>query len=322
MTPSDIFWISVLVLTAVSALGSTTIVVSILLGYRKDYSARLVFSLAFADLCLSVVCFCNCLVNLVRGHLDPDNINCHIQPVTTWYFMEASMMWLTAIAINSYRSVYRSALIEPLSYRAEVITNIICWGCPVVTTLLPIGNTGESYGPRNGFWCSFAEDQKDAQMANLLAYYVPSLLIIGSCYAGIAITIRNFGEGNEETRAKVIKQVKKLFLYVICYFVVWTPLVVSYIYEAATKRYISFVSEILFDNLMHVQGICISKRVKTCRFAKCTHLWIQRGSCKDSKAKVGSCKMERHVVLVNRDQVCIDSDATRGSRSIILTSHS
>jgi len=49
--------------------------------------------------------------------------------------------------------------------------------------------------------------------------------------------------------------IKKLFLFVLAYFVVWTPLTISYIYEFSTGTYISFVTEYIVDNLLHVQGM-------------------------------------------------------------------
>jgi hypothetical protein len=49
--------------------------------------------------------------------------------------------------------------------------------------------------------------------------------------------------------------IKKLFMFVAAYFVVWTPLVLSYAYEYATGNYVSFGVEFIVDNLLHIQGI-------------------------------------------------------------------
>jgi len=250
-----IFWEWVLLFTALSGLGSLFIIVSILLKLRKDFSARLVLYLSVADFFLSFICLALCAFNLSNGDIQNQNqFACELQPVATWYFMEASILWLTVISINSYKVVFYN---NPLSFKQEIIANIICWGLPVITTILPlISGTNEWYGPRNGLWCSFAEDQKMSQLINILVYYIPCLIVILTCYIRIAWTIFNFGKKKiTNNLSGKISIIRRLFFFVLAYFIVWTPLVLSYIYEAATGTYINFTAEFIVDNLLHVQGI-------------------------------------------------------------------
>lgn len=253
------FWASTLILTLLSATGSLYIVVSVLLKFRTDFSARLVLYLSIADFALSIVCFGLCLFNLSNGHIQKDeSFACKIQPIVTWFFMEASIVWLVVIALNSYKIIFHDN--SPLTLKQEIAAHTFAWGLPFVTTMLPLGgfkSTGESYGHRNGLWCSFAEDQKIPQMLNLLAYYIPALVVILFCYIRIGFKIRQLGkmEQTGSGRDLKIKATRKMFLYVLSYFIVWSPLVLCYIYEAATKTYIAFWTEYISDQLLHISGI-------------------------------------------------------------------
>lgn len=105
--------------------------------------------------------------------------------------------------------------------------------------MIPLNpSTGEAYGPRNDLWCSYAIYDKGQQLANLLVYYIPALLVIACSYLIILYRIRFFGEkevtGN--SRADSIRVIKKLFSFVLSYFLIWTPLVICYIYEKASGK--------------------------------------------------------------------------------------
>jgi len=253
----DVFWQSVLVLAFFSAVCSLFIIVSILLQWRKDFSSRLVLHLSIADFGLSSICFCLCAYNYHYGHLqNQSNFVCQFQPFVTWYFMEVSILWLTVIAINSYKVIFYH---EPLSKNQEVVVSILCWCIPAISAALPLlPNAGQSYGPRNDLWCSFSETKKGAQFANIMIYYLPCLIIIGACYVRIIIEIIKIQRKNEE-KTEVMNNklaiIRRMFLFVAAYFIVWTPMAISYIYEFNTGNYISFIAEIIVDNLLHFQGI-------------------------------------------------------------------
>jgi len=259
MSPDDSdrfsFWFSVIWFTLFSALGSGFIIVSVMMKWRRDFSARFVMYLSIADFCLSVVCLSICAYNLHFGHVQSASIACLIQPVVTWYFMLASILWLAAISVNSCYLVFTS---EPLSFRKEVLVNIICWGLPLVTIFIPLSPTsGEAYGPRNDLWCSYAVYDKGQQLANLLVYYLPALVIIAVNYSIILYRIKFLGHKDisDTTRQEMVKAIKKLFSFVLAYFIVWTPLVICYIYERSSGQFVPFWAEFISDNLMHIQGI-------------------------------------------------------------------
>jgi len=265
ITDRNIFWESVLVFTILSGAGSALIICLILRGLRKDLSSRLILYLSIADFCLSVICLCLCAYNYHHGHLqDRKHFACRFQPVVTWYFMEVSILWLASISIHSYKVIFYN---RPFSPKEEIIFSVICWGIPLVTSILPlIDSTGQSYGPRNDLWCSF--NNKKAQLVNLMLYYGPCLLIIGYCYIRIIweiICVRrsrldkvlssNSPQLAEGIDAEKVKVIRKLFFFVSAYFIVWTPMIIAYIYEYVTNRFISFPAEFIVDNLLHVQGM-------------------------------------------------------------------
>lgn len=250
----EIFWKSVLLFTILSGAGSLFIIVSILKGLRKDFSARLVLYLSIADFCLSIICLALCGYNLYYGYLqDAQAFACRFQPVITWYFMEASILWLTTISIHSYKVVFYDF---SFSLKQEIFVNFACWGFPLITSTLPlISGIGETYGQRNDLWCSFVG--KEPQLLNILLYYLPCLLVIAFCYVSIIVQILGLRKFKNRIHLdeKKMRMIKKLFLFVLAYFVVWTPLTISYIYEFSTGTYISFVTEYIVDNLLHVQGM-------------------------------------------------------------------
>ena len=168
------------------------------------------------------------------------------------------MLWLTVISVHSCKVVFKG---QPFSKKEDIIANLVCWGVPLFTSLLPLSKAGQAYGPRNGIWCSFAQNMKAAQLGNIMAYYAPCLLIIGACYVAIGyrffkITRNASGDVTGNSHKEMIHVVRKLFSYVLSYFIIWSPLAICYIYEAATGNYVGFWVEVFSDNLMHIQGIC------------------------------------------------------------------
>lgn len=253
----DIFWISVLVYTVLSGLGSLFIIVSVLLKFRTDFSARLVMYLSIADLLLSVTCFGFCAYNLSQGYLHAsESVGCQIQSFITWYLLQASILWLMAIALNSYKVMFYR---DHFTVREEVITSLICWLLPVITAALPLnrGSLDERYGQRNGVWCSFDDNHKSAQIGNLLVYYIPALIVICFCYGRIGYHVSFLGklEQTGSSNALKIRAQRKMFFYCLSYFVVWTPLTICYIYEAASGKFIPFWAEYISANLLHFQGV-------------------------------------------------------------------
>jgi len=252
------FWVSVLVYTTLSGFGSLFIILDTLRksSHRNNFNARLILYLATADFCLSFICLAFCAFNLHHGVVQENSLACIIQPVITWYFMEASILWLTTIAVHSALLIFIN---YSFSSRMEIIANCICWGLPIITTTIPLGtNTGEHYGDRSGLWCSFSASDKSAQAANILSYYIPCLVIIALCYIGIAYKAYTTYVSNEVTgnsKREVHGIVKRLFCYVFCYFLVWTPLVICYIYEQITLLFVAFWAEYISANLLHIQGI-------------------------------------------------------------------
>jgi hypothetical protein len=168
------------------------------------------------------------------------------------------MLWLTVISVHSAKVVFKG---QPFSKKEDIIANCVCWSIPLITATLPLSRAGQEYGPRNGLWCSFAQNMKGAQVGNILAYYIPCLFIIAACYAAIGhrfwkVTRHATGEVTGNSHKEMVTVVRKLFLYVLSYFIIWSPLAICYIYEAATGKFVSFWVELFSDNLMHVQGIC------------------------------------------------------------------
>jgi hypothetical protein len=251
-----IFWKVVLVLTPFSAVASLSIVIFILLFLRHDFPSRLILNLSLADFGLSIICAALCGFNLYNGDLQPPSgWACIIQPFITWYFMEASILILSTIAISSMLWIKFN---RSFGKKEEIIAYCICWGVPFITALLPLINgTGEAYGDRNNLWCSFADNQKKAQLWNIWLYYGINLINIAGCYLVIVHTVwkmysNRIDHSNLNDKLSVTK---RLFAFVFCYFIVWTPLAICYVYEEATGQYVSYVVEIIVDNLLHVQGI-------------------------------------------------------------------
>jgi len=244
------FWISVIIITVFSTLGTLFTVIYIFIKFRREIPRRLVLNLGLADFGLSIICLSLCSNNYYHKNLPPeDDALCKFQPIITWYFMKVSILWLVIISFHSLLLiVYRKSFTK----MQEIGITLSCWIIPLVTSLLPIGNTGESYGHRNGVWCSFKE--KGAQLANISSYYFPSLVVIIFCYLRIIYEIYILKTYDEATRKKKLNKIGKLFAFVVCYFIVWSPLEFMYIYEFVNNRYVPFWVE-YWDNILHMQGV-------------------------------------------------------------------
>jgi predicted ferric reductase len=69
---------------------------------------------------------------------------------------------------------------------------------------------------------------KGAQVGNILAYYIPCLMIIVACYTAIGyhfwkVTRVATSEVTGNSHREMVIVVRKLFLYVLSYFIIWSP---------------------------------------------------------------------------------------------------
>lgn len=255
-----IFWKSTIVFSLISGLCSFYIIYSIIRHHLKDINLRQILVLCTADFFLSFFCMALCAHNYHLGHLDSQrSFSCQFQPIITWYFMEVSIFCLSAIAINSVLVIYRS---HKLKKWQEIVSYLICWLVPIITSLLPLGGmsstTDENYGNRNDLWCSFSPQDKTQQLGNIMVYYGPCLIIIVTCYVMIFLKIKSAEFAKDLSgiiKKRKLDAIRRMFFFVLGYFIVWTPLVLCYIYEAVTGLYVPFYAEYVADNLLHIQGI-------------------------------------------------------------------
>lgn len=252
MNNYSIFWLSTLFCNTFSAVGSLFIILSIAIRFRRDLNSRVVAYLSVADFNLAIISFCFNLNYFIQGET---SISCYSQAVLTWWMLECSILWLAVIALNSYKVAFHS---EPLSHRQEVGAHLICCGLPLITSILPlIPGIGERYGSRDGYWCSFSASSRPAQVINLAMYFTIAFVIIVFCYVRTSREVHlrvGRGRSNSVSRRHV-QVIKRMSYFVLLYLLVWSPLLICYIYEAVSDRFVPFWAEEASMILVYLHGL-------------------------------------------------------------------
>lgn len=251
MDNHTIFWASTLFYTFFSAIGSLFIVISVAIRFRRDLNSRVVAYLSLADCGLATIYFALSLNYLIAGETF---ISCRLQAVMTWWMLESSILWLAVIALNSYKVMFYST---PLTGKQEIVAHIICWGLPLLTSILPlIPGIGEKYDSRNGYWCSFSSSSRVAQLINMLCYFLLTGCVIAFCYIRTSkeVHLRVGRSRSNSVSRRHIRVIKHMSYFILAYLFVWTPLVICYVYELAADRFVPFWIEYVSLALVYFQG--------------------------------------------------------------------
>lgn len=127
-----------------SAITSSFIVLTCLLfpKYGNKYFVRLVYWMAFCDLCASSIAS--------FGFPNNNNLKCSFQSFWIWFFFRSYWIWTVMLSYQLYRLITHQKLIN-IKY-----LHIISWSLSLFGTLLPL-TSGANYGMidslRGHAWC-------------------------------------------------------------------------------------------------------------------------------------------------------------------------
>lgn len=222
---------------------------SVIIGFRQDLNARMAAFLSLTDFSFVMICFGFGLNTVINGKLEEGSFPCSLQAMLTWWMIGSSSLCLSVIAINSYKVMFYS---EPLSRRQEVIAYLIVYGLPLLTSIFPL----LQHGSRNGHWCSFSSTQRIIQLTNILCYFLIPLVIITFCYTYTSreVHLRVGRHRSNSVSSKHSRVIKRMSYFILAYLVVWTPLVVCYLYELVKDHLVPFWAECISMSLLYLQG--------------------------------------------------------------------
>eukprot|EP00026_Physarum_polycephalum_P007890 Phypoly_transcript_07960.p1 GENE.Phypoly_transcript_07960~~Phypoly_transcript_07960.p1 ORF type:complete len:348 (+),score=-2.03 Phypoly_transcript_07960:515-1558(+) len=255
------FWAAMFVVTTCSIIASSLIILSyILLPKTRNVSNRIVVSLSIADLGTSL-CGPVCADFLLR--VNPETLSgastlCVFQAVTIVYFSLASICWIGVIAVSNFLLIVRKT--AP-SFRMEMIFHTICWGLPLIPTILAL--TYSSFGFYDLLWCAYARTHIQVAIACLTIFIVPVLTIIVYCYFSIIWHIRknrlNLTQQKSFQRSTTprtdVRATIRMSGFIIIYIITWFPYFITYVVTYTNSTISFFETQVFFSALAHSQGV-------------------------------------------------------------------
>lgn len=217
----------------------------------RTFAFWLVFKTATCDVFYSIGLFLGDAGGNADTHLGASSGLCYLQALLISYFGLASLLWSVSIAFT----LHQAFLLEKEEYSPQNVSNfrhrymIVCWGVPVLLTLLPISTM--SYGDAGG-WCWIVSDKGNHLMWRFFQFYLWMWLAI--CYN--AYVFRRIEQKLKRLAAEVEGGVKasgmarRLRLYPLVLAICHGPGFVASLYEIfgsnAYAFYIITVIEVFF----------------------------------------------------------------------------
>jgi hypothetical protein len=172
---------------------------------------------------------------VASGVLSP---TCYFQALTDTFFELSSVLWTSAIAFSLYLVVFLRIQDQGELYKRLPRIAAICYGVPLVATLLPL--TEQAYGVA-GAWCWIPGTARSWYW-QWIVFYGPLLLALVfntvvyiRTYLVLERTVKSVGEA--DASAKQLRAVMaRLQYYPVVLAIVWTPALVNRILEASTGR--------------------------------------------------------------------------------------
>lgn len=135
--------VALAIAASLSIVGSLALIATFVLNsnVRKYRHAQFVFYVTVNDLFAAT--------GLALGYSYDGSIACWYQGITSNYNFLSGTLWNTAIAFQLYWIIYGGTRFEDTTR-----IHIICWGFPIITTLLPL--TTNTYGNADADkegWC-------------------------------------------------------------------------------------------------------------------------------------------------------------------------
>ena len=218
--------VGMLTVSILSMLSSLLILITgVLLPYQwnKTYM-KIIYYIAIAD-------FLTALGSSV-GTPHNRSSSCYFEALVTNIFTLSSVFWCVIISYLLYYIVAKGK-----SFPVDYKMHIVCWGFPVVVTLLPFINT--NYGgvdDDGGSWCFIVDDDRsgswDTTIWFWLAYYLWIWLsIIFILAINCIVMYKAKYQLKEETKIEVNAAIKKMVGYPLVIVLVWA---VSTAYDTLT----------------------------------------------------------------------------------------
>jgi tellurite resistance protein TehA-like permease len=168
---------------------------------------------------------------MALGNTPNGSFACWFQGLFTNYNYLSSIMWSTVITYQVWLIVCRKDVIKDLTG-----AHILCWGLPLVVTLLPLTTSTYANPEEDQGWC-FVANRSDSPSWSLLfwfivAYYLwvwIAILLNLFFMCGIAYRLYRM----KEVPLRVKATIRKLIMYPIVVSFCWTPLTVWDMYTQA-----------------------------------------------------------------------------------------
>lgn len=208
---------------------------------ERTFALRLVASLSLADMMYQI---CDYIQPSPESITEMNNggkitATCWIQAIGDSFFELASVLWTAAIATTSYCAIVRGWKESELERLWRPFL-LVCWGIPLLLTLLPLST--KAYGPA-GAWCWIVSDQAYWQF---IQFFGPLWLVIlyntVLCYQSLKMARQRAkaseGAVVDAATAAAQRAMNRLPLYPLILLFTWGSGSVNRIYEAATRQQI------------------------------------------------------------------------------------
>lgn len=157
------------------------------------------------------------------GYSPSGSAACWFQGIATTYNFLAAILWTTIITFQVYMVVCHQNVIKDLTY-----AHVICWGLPLIATLLPLSTNTYAVPDDESNWC-FVADRSDSPKWGEIVWFVLSfygwiwLAMLFNIVFVVAIVYRFYQM--QDVPDRVVSTIRKLLLY---------PIIISFCWSMST----------------------------------------------------------------------------------------
>jgi len=275
-------WICYIVVTILGVLinGVTFLLMVYNPNVKKLDSVPFVIYLVVEDFLFSLVCFIQCCINLHHSSQFGDSLGCKIEAWQVTYFMSITGLSLCLIAYTMRKRVTTILDVQnPPIFKIQVIFWIMGGIFATGGTVWP----GKARLNLSGTFCVPSYEEVFPAVFFFGVNVFPTVVFLAVQYSWIFIYYRRITKHDLMRSRKQLKLARQLAVFVVVYFLFYTPFLLSAIYEWSTKYFAVVSFDIIAGIFTHMASVA----------NPVMYLWVTKPAREEMKKFFGFIKGTR-----------------------------
>lgn len=250
-------WIGFIILLLPTLISNLTVffLVTFSPHLNKSLESYILKFLMLEDAGFSLFCLTQCIINLSHMTIYGSDIGCVIQSIYATFFVLSAGYTLCLISYNIDLKIHMKS---GLSRKQILKLHLMIWCWSLIIAFIGSYIFSPRLIPSSTYCLSSL-----LELGSGLLFFIPGVGIISvflihryfKIYLYIKKTTNNLHSGHDEARIRQIAVFKKIFIFILCYFICALPVLIVNLIELITGEILSPAMHLLAGHLIHLNSL-------------------------------------------------------------------